>query len=63
MSRVPRRSARRRLALAAGALVALVLTTLGESRRTLPAAYAVCVALGVAAVVGGVVLAQAAAVT
>ena len=43
--------------LAAGALVAIVLTTLGERRRTLPAAYAVCVALGVVAIVGAVVLA------
>ena len=44
--------------LAAGALVALVLTTLGERRRTLPAAYAVCVALGAAAIAGAIVLAQ-----
>ncbi len=44
--------------LAAGALAAVVLTTLGERRRTLPVAYAVCVALGVAAIVAAVVLAR-----
>ena len=44
--------------LAAGGIVALVLTTLGERRRTLPVAYAACVALGVIAVVGAVVLAR-----
>ncbi len=44
--------------LAAGALAALVLTTLGERRRALPAAYAVCAALGVAAIVFAVVLAR-----
>ena len=49
--------------LAAGALVALVLTTLGERRRTLPAAYVASAALGVVAIIGAVVLAQSPVVT
>jgi uncharacterized membrane protein YedE/YeeE len=44
--------------LAAGALVALVLTTLGERRRMLPAALAVGVAIGVVLVVAAIALAS-----
>jgi membrane associated rhomboid family serine protease len=44
--------------LVAGALVALVLTTLGERRRTLPAAYAAGVVIGVVLVVAAIALAS-----
>jgi membrane associated rhomboid family serine protease len=44
--------------LAAGAVVALVLTTLGERRRMLPAAYAAGVVIGVALVVAAIALAS-----
>jgi membrane associated rhomboid family serine protease len=47
--------------LAAGALTALVLTSLGERKGTLPLAYAACAALGVVLFVAAVVAAGSAA--